>query len=383
MARIVVCGYMIRHPVAGNMLAFFQYVLGLARLGHDVTYVEESGWPYSCYDPSAREYFDHPTTGLKVVNGLVQEHGLNAPVIYVNRDTGRIDGASAGEMKDLLSGADLLLNLGGVCWLPEFHLCRRRALVDMDPLFTQVGKFGAALLPEFHVHFSYGTNIGRPGCTIPTAGVAWRPTVPPVVVDLWNAGAPAAEDAPLTTIANWGAYGSVEYEGQVYGQKDEEFIRVLDLPRRVARGLEVAVTGAKELDRRRLRDAGWIVRDGNGPVGTDLPTYRSFIARSRGEFSVAKNAYVKTRSGWVSDRSACYLAANRPVVVQDTCFADHLPDDLRGRGLLTFSTIDEAAEAIRKLDADYDAHRAGAAALAKRVFAHDVVLPRLIDMSFA
>jgi hypothetical protein len=383
MARIVVCGYMIRHPVAGNMLAFFQYVLGLARLGHDVAYVEESGWPYSAYDPTAREFFDHPTHGLEVVDRLVRDHGLSVPVIYVNRDTDRIDGAGADEMKDLLAGADLLLNLGGVCWLPEFHLCRRRALLDMDPLFTQVGKFGAALLPEFHVHFTYGTNIGRPGCTIPTAGVAWRPTVPPVVVDLWDTKEPAATDAPLTTIANWGAYGSVEHDGQVYGQKDEEFIRVLDLPRRVTRRLEVTLTGAREHDRQRLREAGWIVRDGAGAVGTELPAYRSYVTGSRGEFSVAKNAYVKTRSGWFSDRSACYLAAARPVIVQDTGFAEHLPDDLRGCGLLTFSTTDEAAEAMRRLDADYDAHRAAAAALAQRIFAHDVVLPRLIESSLS
>ena len=383
MARVVVCGYMIRHPVPGNMLAFFQYVLGLARLGHEVAYVEESGWPYSAYDPTTRTWHEHPETGLRIVTQLVRDHGLDAPVIYVNRDTGRIDGGSADEVKSVLGGADLLLNLGGVCWLPEFHLCRRRALVDMDPLFTQVGKFGAALQVDSHVRFSYGTNIGRPGCTIPTAGVVWHPTVPPVVLDAWGRDAGAGADAPFTTVANWGAYGGVEHEGVLYGQKDEEFMRILDLPRRVERSLEVTLTGAGEDDCQKLRDGGWLVRDGSGPVGTDLPAYRAYVTRSRGEFSVAKNAYVKTRSGWFSDRSACYLAARRPVVVQDTGFADHLPDDLRGRGLLTFSTIDEAAEALRKVDADYDAHRAAAGELARRVFAHDVVLPRLIDLSFA
>jgi hypothetical protein len=382
MARIVVCGYMIRHPVAGNLLAFFQYVLGLARLGHDVVYLEESGWPYSCYDPTTRDFYDHPTTGLAVVARHVREHRLNVPVIYVNRDTGRVDGAGADEVNGLLSGADLLLNLGGVCWLPEFHLCRRRAMLDMDPMFTQVGKFGAALLTESHVHFTYGTNVGRPGCTVPTGAVTWHPTVPPVVVDLWQNEVRPSPDAPFTTVGNWGAYGSVEHEGQSYGQKDVEFIRFLDLPRRVTRRLELAITGAKEVERRRLLDAGWLVRDG-ATVGTDVADYREYIVGSRGEFSVAKNAYVKTRSGWFSDRSACYLAAGRPVVVQDTGFTDHLPEDLRGRGLLTFSTVEEAVGAIGKVDADYDAHRAAAVALARRVFAHDVVLPRLIELSLA
>jgi hypothetical protein len=366
---------MIRHPVAGNVLAFFQYVLGLARLGHEVVYLEESGWPYSCYDPDTRQWQDHPATGLRVVRGLMAEHGLRVPVIYVNRGTGQVDGADLEELKRVLAAADLLLNVGGVCWLPEFRLCGRRAMIDMDPLFTQVERFGAEVLDDYHVHFTYGANIGRPGCTIPTAGVEWRPTVPPVVPEMWSGATPAA-DAPFTTIANWGAYGGVTHDGQHYGQKDEEFLRLIDLPRRTRQPLELALSGADAGTRERLAAHGWRVRDAGEEVSSDVPTYRAYIRGSRGEFSAAKNAYVKTRSGWFSDRSACYLAAGLPAVLQDTGFSDWLPT---GRGVFAFSSPHEAVACLEEVASNYPEHCQAAATLAGEHFAYTVVLPRLLS----
>ncbi len=373
MARIVVCGYMIRHPSPGNLLAFFHYVLGLRRLGHDVLYLEESGWSYSCYDPVTGDYGDDPGAGLRIVRALMAEHAVPSPVCYVNRDSGHVEGVDWAEVKRMLAAADLLLNVGGVCWLPEFTLCRRRALIDMDPLFTQAGRFGAWLLNEHHVHFSYGVNIGRPGCTIPTAGVDWLPTVPPVVPELWE-GASAAPNAPLTTIANWSAYGAITYQGEHYGQKDEEFLRLLDLPSRTSQRLELALSGADPEVLEQLRAAGWMIRN-SGEVNTDMPAYQAYISSSRGEFSAAKHAYVKTRSGWFSDRSVCYLAAGLPVIVQDTGFSDWLPT---GRGVLGFSSVEEAADCIERVNGKYLAQRHAARGIAERTFSHTVVLPRLL-----
>ncbi|HYO50645.1 MAG TPA: hypothetical protein VEW94_12410, partial [Chloroflexia bacterium] len=145
MARIVVCGYMVRYPVAGNMLAYFHYVLGLHLLGHSVIYLEESGWPYSCYDPASGRWQDYPHVGLSLVRELFARHDVPAPVWYVNRETRQVDGTDWQGLEEALRSADLLLNIGGVCWLPEFMQCGRRALVDMDPLFSQVGEFGARL----------------------------------------------------------------------------------------------------------------------------------------------------------------------------------------------------------------------------------------------
>ena len=376
MARIVVCGYMIRHPVAGNLLAYFQYILGLCRLGHHVVYLEESGWPRSCYDPERQIYSDDPTAGLRATRALFAASHLTVPVYYVNRASGQACGGSRAAVEAALEEADLLLNVGGVCWLPAFRWCRRRALIDMDPVFTQLGHFGGALLAEHDTHFSYGANIGRPGCGIPTAGVAWRATAPPVVPELWTAG-PAPPGARFTTVANWWAYGAARQGDVLYGQKNKEFLRLGALPARVPQTLELALAGAGPAVVRRLTTAGWAVRDAL-EVSGDVDAYQSYIRGSRGEFSVAKHAYVVTRSGWFSDRSVCYLAAGRPAILQDTGFGDWLPT---GQGVLAFSSPQAAAACIRRVDADYAAHCRAAREIAEQVFSYRHVLPALLAVA--
>jgi hypothetical protein len=370
-SRVVVAGYMLRHPAAGNVLAYFQCVLGLARLGHEVTYVEESGWPYSSYDLATGQWVEHPTTGLGTVRDLVAKYCPGVRVVWVDRESGQVDGTEPAELRDLLASADLLLDVGGVCWLPDFALCRRRALVDMDPFFSQVSGFASRVLDGYSAHFSYGTRVGRSGCTVPTLGIDWQPTLPPVVADLWSGDAPAGDT--WTTVANWSGYGGVEHEGVRYGQKDEEFLRLLDLPSWVPVSLELALGGGHDV-RPRLSAAGWSVRDAGG-LSRDVGSYLAYVAGSRGELSAAKNAYVRTRSGWFSDRTACYLAAGRPAVVQDTgCRL--LPD---GEGLLFFDDIEGAAAAVRAVERDPAAHSEAARRLAREQLAHDVVLPRLLD----
>ncbi len=379
MARIVVCGYMIRHPLAGNVLAYLHYLVGLHRLGHEVLYLEESGWPGSCYDPAARAYGDDPQPGLQIAQALLAEHGTRATVCFVNRDDGRTWGVTWEELKRVLAAADLLLNLGGVCWLPEFRLCRRRALVDMDPFFTQVGRFGGPLLDEHHVRFSYGANIGRPDCAIPTGGRDWLPTAPPVVPELWRCQPPAegegAADRPFTTVANWSAYGGVTHAGAHYGQKDEEFLRLLDLPRRTPQRLELALTGAGPEVRDQFAAAGWSIRDA-AAVSADMRTYQEYIAGSRGELSAAKHAYVATRSGWFSDRSVCYLAAGRPVITQETGFSAILPT---GRGLFAFQNMDDILDAIEAVESDYESHCRAAREIAEEFFAAEIVVGSVLE----
>ena len=375
LARIVVCGYMIRHPVAGNLFAYFQYVLGLSRLGHEVIYLEESGWPDACYDPGSRRWTSDPDPGLHRVRSLLRESGLDIPVWYVDRESGTCYGTDWDDLKRTLRSADLLLNVGGVCWLPEFRQSRRRALIDMDPLFTQVGRFGGWLFDDHHVHFSYGANIGRPDCTIPTLGIDWLPTVPPVVLDLWDGPAPP-DNGKFTTIANWSAYGAVSHQGERYGQKDEEFLRLIDLSQRTTQPLELVLAGVPDSVKRGLHKAGWSVRSAGEPLGIEVPAYQSYIRGSRGELSAAKHAYVKTRSGWFSDRSVCYLAAGKPVVLQDTGFGDWLPE---GRGVLAFSSVDEAADRLERVNAEYEVQSRAARETARLVFAHDVVLSRLLN----
>jgi hypothetical protein len=379
MARIVVTGYMIRHPLAGNMLAYFHYVMGLHRLGHDVCYLEESGWSNSCYNPEQGDYSDDPSYGVGAVGRLMALHGVNAPVCYVNRDTGESVGIGPPGVKQLLASSDLLLNLGGICALPEFALSPRRILVDMDPLFTQLGCFAAEDLESYDEYFTYGTNVGQPGCGIPTRGLDWRATVPPVVPEIWReltTGPPHDRTAaPFSTVCNWNAYGSVTYAGERYGQKDEEFLRLRALPRYTSQPLELAVSGASEELIEQFRELGWSIRNAED-ISADPASYKAYIEESRAEFSVAKQAYVKSRSGWISDRSVCYLASGRPVIVQDTGIGNWLPT---GLGLLLFSTLEEAVAGIDEINSAYTTHREAACELAQEYFSASRVLPRLID----
>ncbi len=385
MARIVINGYMIRHPVAGNTMAYLHYVLGFARLGHEVVYVEESGWPNSCYDPYKHEMGDDPSTGMAVVSALARQYGLELPLYYVNRDTQAVHGGEWSDLTRHLDAADLLLNVGGVCWLPDFLRCQRRAYVDMDPGFTQLGRFGAEAVANHQVHFTYGANFQQPDCSIPDDGIDWRPTVPPVVTDLWNGAVPAEpadssgklQNGSLTTITNWNPYGSVTHGGRRFGQKDEEFLRILELPRRTSQAIELTLSGAGADVEQRLRTAGWRIRPAR-EVSSHFRTYHAYIMGSRGEFSVAKHGYVVTRSGWFSDRSVCYLAAGRPTILQDTGFSSWLPT---GRGVLAFSNLEEAVGCIDALNADYAGHCTAAREIAETTFGYRAVLPRLLDQA--
>jgi len=379
MARVIVTGYMVRYPVAGNMLAFLYYLAGLRRLGHQVAYVEASGWPSACFDPGRGEWQDDPAAGMRIVQKLLAESGVDGPIAYVNADAGEVRGVAWPELKDMLRSADLLLNVGGVCWLPEFFLCPRRAIVDMDPVFTQLGQFGGSIAGNHQAHFTYGCNIGKPGCSIPTAGVDWLPTRPPVIVDDWGFGA-ARTGAPLTTVAHWSAYGSVESQGERYGQKDEEFLRLLEVPSRTSQPLELALSGAPCEVVQKFRSKGWSIRDPGQDITATPGSYREYITGSKGEFSAAKNAYVRTRSGWFSDRTVCYLSSGLPAILQDTGFTDYLP---HGEGLIGFTNADDAVEAIERVNADYSRHRRAARKIAAEHFSHDIVLTKLIQRALS
>lgn len=387
MSRIVITGYMIRHPLAGNLFAFFHYILGLHRLGHDVVYLEESGWSKSCYNPIKWDYGDDPQTGLRFVQALFQDYDVKARICYVNRKTGKTYGATWEDIKQILSTADILLNIGGVCWLSEFLLCKRRSLIDMDPFFTQIGQFGVEGRNHYHAYFSYGTNIGHPDCTIPVENINWFPTIPPVVPEIWQIPPSSPEDRQIierkgttfTTIANWSGYGAVTYHDELYSQKDVEFLRLIELPKLTSQRLELALSGASAEIWNCMEMKGWLLREGSD-ISINVPTYRSYIIGSRGEFSVAKNAYVKSRSGWFSDRSVCYLAAGRPVVLQDTGFSNWLSS---GRGVIGFSSLKEAAAGIEEVNSDYITHSRAARKIAEEVFSYRVVLPRLIDVIFS
>jgi len=226
---------------------------------------------------------------------------------------------------------------------------------------------------DFHVRFTYGENVGKPGCSMPTGGVEWKPTRQPVVLDLWP-DTPGDASAPITSVINWFAYGDHKHNGQTFGQKDREFAAYFDLPARAGRKMELALASAPCEVRERLSAGGWEIIDPLR-VTRDPRTYQEYLRRSAGEWCVAKHGYVSTRCGWFSDRSAGYLASGRPVVLQDTGFSEYLPC---GNGLLPFKTPGEAVSALAALRDDYANHCRAAQRIAQEFFDSDQVLSEML-----
>jgi hypothetical protein len=257
----------------------------------------------------------------------------------------------------------------------------RRVYLDLDPAFIQVwqSEYGIDMRMDAHTHFvTVGQSIGTANCPVPTCGRRWIPTVQPVVLDEWPAANGVKLDA-LTTIGNWRGYGSVEFRGEHYGQKAHSLRRFFDLPRRTQEKFApaLAIHPGETGDLAALAENGWTVLDPAHVAGTPA-SYRRFIQGSKAEFSIAKSGYVRSRCGWFSDRSVCYLASGRPVIAQDSGFSQWLPT---GDGLFAFTTADEALAAIDSLNRDYPRHARAARALAVRHFSADRVLGRLLELT--
>lgn len=373
--KIVCSGHLVRHPVGGHSWHHLQYLVGFQRLGHEVTFFEDYGWPKSCYDPARNEMTGDPRYGISYLRRLLRPYGLEDRWCYLAED-GTSYGMPRERLAQLCSECDVYFNLSGINWISESEQCRRRVLVDTDPVFTQIGGHGlGGPFSWYHTLFTYGENVHRPGCDMPTAGMRWLPTRQPVVIDLWpvEAGDPSA---PLTTVVNWSAYGDREYEGQVYGQKDREFEPFFSLPHDTGEAAEMAVSApAAVLER--LADGGWRLADPM-KITRDPWTYQRYLRASRAEFGVAKHGYVSTQCGWFSDRSSAYLATGRPVIVQDTGFSKLLPC---GEGLLAYRTLDEAVLGIRRIRDGYKAHCWAARIIAEEYFDARRVLTEILERS--
>lgn len=353
--RVVVTGLVATYPMGGVAWDYLQYVLGFRALGADVLYLEDTGqWGY---DPDAQTFTPDLEGGARFLGAALARLDPALASCWAVRDVeGRWHGRDAAAVAAACNGADLFLNVSGACWLREpYRRARVVAYLDSDPCYSQAKLAAmdagiaddrtarsATMIRGHGVFFTLGEHIGAPDCTIPSGGLTWRPTRQPVWLPAWPV-TPAPAAAPFTTVLSWAINPTPpSVDGRVYGGKDVELRRLIDLPSRAPAPLELAVSG--EAPRERLARAGWRVRDAR-PVSATLDAYRDYVQASRGELSVAKNAYVATRSGWFSTRSAVYLASGRPCVLQDTGFPAHVPT---GPGLHAF---DDVAGAVRGLDA--------------------------------
>ena len=353
----------------GATWAVLQYLLGLRRLGHDIVFVE----PLSATHDASERYFER----------VVDSFGLSESCsLLVGRET--VVGLPYPELVVWARTADVVLDISGLLHDEElWGHAPVRVYLDVDPAFTQLWHAldGLDMNLAGHTHFvTVGQAIGRSGCDVPTCGRDWIGTFQPVVLEEW----PVVTDAPdpaFTSVGNWRGYGSIESGAVHYGQRAHSVRALIDLPERIQEPvlLALAIHEDESSDLRALSDHRWGLVDPAVVAGTP-EDYREFVGRSRAELGIAKSGYVKSRCGWFSDRSCCYLACGRPVLAQETGFSDYLPT---GAGVFAFTTVEDACSAAEELRGDYRRQADAARAIAEQYLDSDRVLTRLLDLVHA
>jgi glycosyltransferase involved in cell wall biosynthesis len=352
---IAVAGSLAQPPAyGGHAWVFLNWLLGFRRLGFDVLFLDRAS----------------PEADARRLDRLLGPFAIEHALVG--------DGPPPRELVDRVANSRFLLNMMG--FLEHEALLAaapQRVFVDLDPGFPQMWReLGLADVLAGHDTFvTVGGNVGRDECRIPTCGIAWVATKQPVVLDLWPPTRGAA--GTFVSIGAWrGPFAPVRYERTTYGLRVHEFRKFAGLPLRAGGVFAAAldIDPADERDLALLRAEGWQLVD---PVAAteDPGRYQSFVQRAGAEFGVAKGIYVETRSGWFSDRSACFLASGKPVLVQDTGFASALPT---GEGLLAYSTLDEAVAGVEAIRSNYERHARAARAVAEEHFDSDKVLGRLL-----
>ena len=381
--KAIVTGMIATYPVGGVVWDYAQYALGLENLGFEVYYLEDTGW--QTYDPVRGAYGEDYTYGVHFLKKSLADL---SPSLgnrwHVKAMDGKSFGIDAACFEKIASHADLFLNVSGSALLRDAYMpCKHKVLIDSDPGWNHFVNYpkwdqnpgwqGAHGYRAHDHFFTYAEKIGHPACILPALGISWRPTRPVVVPDRWLPMPPAKT---WTTVMTWNNFRRpIECDGITYGAKEMEFDKIEMLPKRQsAMSFELAV-GGDDAPVAHWRTLGWQVQDGPSVSATHRD-YRDYIQRSRGEFSVAKNVYVATRSGWFSCRSICYLAAGRPVVAQDTGFSEIIPT---GKGLFAFSNAQEAEAGLIAAESDYASHQQAARELAREYFGADRVLVKLLE----
>ncbi|MBV8774195.1 MAG: glycosyltransferase family 1 protein, partial [Deltaproteobacteria bacterium] len=307
--------------------------------------------------------------------------------------TGRSWGQNWETVVEFCRSADLFVHISGSCNMREEYFTPARVVfIDSDPVYTQAlipdyvaGRlsdpdllYRMTMLLKHDVFFTFAENIAHPDCRVPRQLVNWVPTRQPIVIDRFQQSRfqlpPSSRRQVLTTVMSWDPHEKgPTVDGVTYAGKSGEFLQFVDLPRQAAAPLEIAISGRPP--REQMLAAGWKLIDGY-QVSSDPWSYREYLANSLAEWSVAKNAYVRSRSGWFSCRTACYLALGIPAIVQDTGFGCALPT---GEGILPFSTVDEARGHIESLVADPRRHERAALEIVYEYFDSSKILSRLID----
>lgn len=396
--NIVVVGTMASDPYAGMAWMHMQMVVGFSRLGHNVYYFETtSTWPHN---PELGMRVDNTDYAIPYLKKVVEEFGMKDKWAYRCSFSENKEwlGLNKSKAEDLLANADLVFNVSAAtCFAEEGLKVGRLVYYGTDPVYHEIkyaegNQFVMNFVNEHHDIVTYGENIGTPGCPIPPLPRLRAKTRQPVLTDLWKNGAPSKKE--FTTVGNWKQGGrDLIFNGETYyWSKHHEFLKFIDLPKRTDQPIELAMNLAKPetikhgegtvvpalgvaMDEYTLLTSnGWNLVDAPSFTMDPWP-YREYIQKSRGEFTFAKDQNIRLRSGWFSERSACYLGAGRPVITQDTAFGTVLPT---GAGLFAFNTLDDILNAFEAINSNYDKHSKAATEIAEEYFKAETVLAKLI-----
>ncbi|MFN2621292.1 MAG: glycosyltransferase [Chthoniobacterales bacterium] len=383
--RLIVMGFMGSCPIAGVIWQHLHYIIGLQRLGHDVFYIEDSArLPYNPETFEVNNEFDY---AARLLQHLASEFGFRRRWSFCARylPGNPTAGLPLPRIRQLYGEADAILN---VCGTQEFNpdvLTSERILyIESDPGVEQIkvdqgNKSTIKYLKRHHALFSFGENVGTERFPVPTHNLKWLPTRQPIVTDFWKTNRRPGSAAVFTSVANWSTSGlkDIEWRGEKYlWSKSREFIRFVAAPKRAGETFELATDIKDDKTREKFLRNGWRFR-GPHDLSADYRLYRDYIRRSKGEFTVAKDQYVRLNTGWFSDRSGCYLAAGRPVIIQETGFTTVFSG---GRhGLIAFQSLGEIAEAVKSINADYTRHSLAAREIARQFFEAEKVLRSLLE----
>jgi len=377
-------GFMGSCPIAGVIWQHLHYIVGLQRLGHEVYYVEDSARiPYNAetFDTS-NDY----TYAANLLARLANEFDFNDRWAFCARYLPELPtaGLPLKRIRQLYKSADAVLNICGTQEFNDDLLASDRILyVESDPGVEQIKvdqgvQSTIDYLGRHHALFTFGENVGTKEFPVPLHGLKWLPTRQPVVTDLWSTRGGPPSKGLFTSIANWSTSGlkDISWDGETYlWSKSREFIRFIDAPKAAGEAFELATDIKDEKTRTQFSKAGWQFRTPHD-LSVKYWDYRGYIRRSKAEFTVAKDQYVRLNTGWFSDRSACYLAAGRPVITQETGFTKLYGDS---GGLFGFRKLAEIAEAVREINGDYQRHSRAARAIAREIFEAEKVVASLLE----
>jgi hypothetical protein len=390
--RIIVGGYIGLYPTGGATWDYIQYPLGLKMLGHDVYYIEDTGH-YPIFQKE-KDAWDDASYCIGYLKEVMERFGMNDRWAYRDVASGKSFGMTQQKILELCASADVFINISCSTYSrDEYMRIPNRILIDTDPMFTQMQYLlqdirvsGVPQLSttkqmvESHTHlFTFGENIGSADCKIPTLDYQWITTRQPIVLDLWN-NTITNPIMGFTSIMNWSGRKKLIFQDQEWGQKDVEFEKFKDIPHRL-KDLNFEVVINRPLNKEsqfsliEFEKLGWKILDPQEFVN-NLSDYRNFIFNSTAEFGVAKETYVKSNSGWFSCRSACYLAAGKPVITQETGWSKYIPS---GNGLFAFTDIESAEDAIKKVNSDIKKQSIKAKEIAREYFDSGIVLTEMIN----